>query len=201
MLLQFFTAAAVAIATATASITSCGTAAARLQLTRLELFPDPPTPGGEVFMAVEFENPGAPVAYGTAKRTATLNGLPVIDETVGLCPDATACPLIAGFNNRSATSTWPDVTGKLVSTLRWYDESAAELLCIKTSVTVSSSEHHLRGSLTHHLRGSLTHRLRGSLPRHPPTVEPSKAIALLYPLPETQNSTICLIHQYHDLYE
>jgi hypothetical protein len=149
-------------------------------------------------MAVEFENPGAPIAYGTAKRTVSLNGLPVVDEVVALCPDATTCPLTTGFNNRSVTSTWPDITGKVVSTIRWYDESAAELLCIKTSVTVSSVKHRLRGSLTHHLRGQPT-TLGGIW--SPPTVEPSKAIALLYPLPDFQNSTFCSIHQYHDLYE
>jgi hypothetical protein len=202
MLLRLFTAAVAAVAATTASITSCGSTAARLQLTRLDLFPDPPTPGGEVFMAVEFENPDAPVAYGTAKRTVSLNGLPVVDEAVALCGDATTCPLTTGFNNRSVTSTWPDITGKVVSTIRWYDESAAELLCIKTSVTVSSVEHRLRGSLTHHLRGSLTHHLRGQpTTLGVPTVEPSKAIALLYPLPDFQNSTFCSIHQYHDLYE
>ena len=154
MLLRALTALAVAASTAVASITSCGTPAARLQLTRLDLFPDPPAPSEEVFMAVEFQNPGAPVTHGTAKRTVTLNGLPVVDETVGLCPDATTCPLDIGFNNRSATSNWPDVTGKVVSTIRWYDESAAELLCIKTSVTVSSGSR-LRGH-HHHTRHAAT---------------------------------------------
>jgi hypothetical protein len=211
MLCRFLVAALTAFAVTTASITDCGSTAARFQMTRLELFPDPPSPGEEVFMAVEFENPGQVVESGSAKRSLTLNGLPVVDETVALCPDATACPLLSGFNNRSAISTWPDVTGKVVSTIRWYDETAAELLCIKTSVTVSPSS-----------SSSASYRLRGSRPQththihthpHPHTAlggiwssvstspPPSNAIALLYPLPEFRNSTICSIHQYHDLYE
>jgi hypothetical protein len=207
MLCRFLVATLTAFAVTTATITDCGGPAARFQLTRLELFPDPPSPGEEVFMAVEFENPGQAVERGSVKRSLTLNGLPVVDETVALCPDATACPLTVDFNNRSATSTWPDITGKVVSTIRWYDETAAELLCIKTSVTVSPSS-----------SSSASYRLRGSRPHthphpHPHTAlggiwspvstspPPSNAIALLYPLPEFRNSTICSIHQYHDLYE
>lgn len=198
MLCRFLVATFAAFAATTATITDCGGSAARFQLTRLELFPDPPSPGEEVFMAVEFENPGQAVESGSAKRSVTLNGLPVVDETVALCPDATTCPLTTGFNNRSATSTWPDVTGKVVSTIRWYDESAAELLCIKTSVTVSSPR--LRGSRPH--PHPHPHTALGGIwsPVTPSPVQ-SKAVALLYPLPEFRNSTVCSIHQYHDLYE
>jgi hypothetical protein len=183
MLLRALTVLAVAASAAVGSITNCASPAARLKLTRLDLFPDPPSPGEDVFMAVEFENPGAPVTYGTAKRTVSLNGLPVVDETVGLCPDATTCPLATGFNNRSATTSWPDVTGKIVSTVRWYDESAAELLCIKTSVTVPS---HLRGS--YHETLSLDW-----IPLSPPSV--STAVALWYPVPEFNNSSQCSLIQ------
>lgn len=189
---MFLRALTLLAATVAASITDCATPAARLQLTRLELFPDPPSPGGEVFMAVEFQNPGAPVEYGTAKRTVSLNGLPIVDETVALCPDATTCPIASGFNNRSATSTWPDVTGKVVSTIRWYDESAAELLCIKTSVTVSEvkKSHRLRGSLTVHPHPHTS--LGGIWAPVPVTV---KDVSLLYPFPEFENSTQCALSQ------
>jgi hypothetical protein len=179
-------------ATAAASITNCASPTARLQLTRLDLLPDPPSPGGEVFMAVEFENPGAPVTYGTAKRTVFLNSLPVVDETIALCPDATICPLTSGFNNRSATSTWPDVTGKIVSTIRWYDESAAELLCIKTSVSVSETAYRLRGSLTAHPR---PHTPLGGIWTHVSAPVPAMDVSLLYPFPEFENSTQCALSQ------
>jgi hypothetical protein len=185
MLLRALTALTVAASAALGTITSCGSPTARIHLTRLDLFPDPPTSGEDVFMAVEFENPGAPVTYGTARRTVSLNGLPVVDETVALCPDATTCPLTTGFNNRSATTSWPDVTGKVVSTVRWYDESAAELLCIKTSVTVPS---HLRGSHHHHEGQPLVW-----IPLSPPSV--STAVALWYPVPEFNNSSQCSLIQ------
>lgn len=127
-----------AFAATAATITSCGSAATRFQLTALDFQPANPVPGGDVFMTVEFQNPGAEVTDGKAHRRVTLNSLPVVDETVALCGEATACPLTSGFNNRSAASMWPDVTGKIVSTIQWLDPAGAELLCIKTSVSTAA---------------------------------------------------------------
>jgi hypothetical protein len=182
------------LATTAATITDCGSATSRFQLTHLDLFPDPPSPGEDVFMAVEFQNPGGPVSSGTARRTVSLNGLPVVDETVALCPDATECPLVAGFNNRSATSTWPDVTGKVVSTIRWYDAETTELLCIKTSVNVPTSETtHLRGSV----RDSRPNPFAPFLHLDGPALiaGPANAVAIWYPVPEFNNSTQCSLSQ------
>jgi hypothetical protein len=146
---RFLTTALAFFATTTttiATISNCGTAASRFQLTALDFQPAAPAPGDSVFMTVEFQNPGSEVTDGKARRTVTLNGLPVVDETVALCGEATTCPLTAGFNNRSAASSWPDVTGKIVSTIRWYDPAGAELLCIKTAVTSAAVSHsNLRG--------------------------------------------------------
>jgi hypothetical protein len=140
---MLFRALFAALATASATISSCGNAA-RFQLTALDFQPATPSPGDEVFMTVEFTNPGPTVQGGTARRTVSLNGLPIVDETVSLCNEATACPLMTGFNNRSAPSTWPDVTGKIASTVRWADENGDELLCIKTVVTTAAGPR-LRG--------------------------------------------------------
>lgn len=132
------------LATAAATISNCGTPATRFQLTALDFQPASPAPGDTVFMTVEFQNPGSTVSSGTAHRTVSLNGLPIVDETVALCREATECPLTSGFNNRSSATTWPDVTGKVVSTIRWFDDSAGELLCIKTVVSTAATSH-LRG--------------------------------------------------------
>lgn len=145
-MLRLFSAVAIAASSFTAAtISSCGTAATRFQLTALDFQPANPVPGSDVFMTVEFQNPGAQVTDGKAHRRVTLNGLPVVDETVALCGEATSCPLTAGFNNRSALSTWPDVTGKVVSTIQWLDSAGAELLCIKTFVSTAQGAR-LRGS-------------------------------------------------------
>jgi len=135
-----------AASTTIATISSCGTAATRFQLTALDFQPANPVPGDTVFMTVEFQNPGADVTAGSAHRKVSLNGLPIVDETVALCSEATSCPLIAGFNNRSAPSTWPDVKGKVVSTIQWFDTTGAELLCIKTSVSSAVAGPSLRGA-------------------------------------------------------
>lgn len=132
------------LSVAAATISNCGSASTRFQLTALDFQPANPVPGSDVFMTVEFQNPGTTVTDGKAHRTVTLNGLPVVDETVSLCNEATSCPLTAGFNNRSALSAWPDVKGKIVSTIRWSATSGEELLCIKTSVS-SAMGPRLRG--------------------------------------------------------
>lgn len=136
-MLRLLSALTTVVATATATISSCGTAATRFQLTALDFQPANPVPGSDVFMTVEFQNPDGTIADGKAHRTVTLNGLPVVDETVALCGEATTCPLTSGFNNRSALSTWPDVHGKIVSTIRWSANDGEELLCIKTSVSTA----------------------------------------------------------------
>lgn len=162
---------AIATSSALATISSCGSASTRFQLTALDFQPANPVPGDDVFMTVEFQNPGADVTDGTAHRTVTLNGLPVVDETVALCGEATACPLTAGFNNRSALSAWPDVKGKIVSTIRWSASSGEELLCIKTSVT-SSLGPRLRGSVEPLNADAIQHLAQ-------PTFVHSKALVLV----------------------
>ena len=148
---------ALAFTTTSSTITSCGTAATRFQLTALDFQPANPVPGDDVFMTVEFQNPGATVTEGSAHRKVTLNGLPVVDETVALCGEATTCPLTTGFNNRSALTTWPDVTGKVVSTIQWYDGTGSELLCIKTSVTSAVGASRLRGYGSHVTADAIQH--------------------------------------------
>jgi len=143
MLFRLVAVATAALLTATASILDCSAPDAPFKISRLSLRPDPPTPGLPVALDLEFTNTGpeiTPANAGSASTTVTLNGLPFSDSKP-LCDD-TACPIVVGFNNRSSETTWPDVTGKVVSTIRWTDAADAELLCIQTTVRVGS----LRGT-------------------------------------------------------
>lgn len=145
MLFRLIAAATAALLTATASIVDCSAPAAPFKISRLALRPDPPVPGLPVALDLEFTNTGpeiTPANAGMATNSIVLNGLPYSDSKP-LCDD-TACPLVVGFNNRTSETTWPDVTGKVVSTIRWTDAASAELLCIQTTVRVGS----LRGSST-----------------------------------------------------
>lgn len=140
MLFRLVAAVAAAAAAVTASILDCSAPDAPFKISKLALHPDPPVPGLNVTLELEFTNNGpeiTPANAGTAATSITLNGLPYFDSKP-LCED-TPCPLVVGFNNRTSETAWPlDVTGKVVSTIRWTDSAAAELLCIQTTVRVGS---------------------------------------------------------------
>jgi hypothetical protein len=141
MLFRLLTAVAATAAAAFSSIVDCGGPGASFAITKLALRPDPPIPGLPVALVLEFTNNGPEVNAGTVATTITLNGLPYSDSKP-LCDD-TACPIVPGFNNRTSETTWPDITGKVVSTIRWSDAQEAELLCIQTTVRVGTGS--LRG--------------------------------------------------------
>lgn len=127
-LLAMFTATA-----SRASISDCGSA---FQITQLSLTPDPPVQNQLVFLNLAFNNNEPAVVYaGTATTSITLNGLPLSPSTQPLC-EATACPILQGANNRSTNTTWPVVSGKIISRLTWEDSVGKILLCLLTQVKV-----------------------------------------------------------------
>ena len=132
--------AAAVIATVRSTVTDCSVPSAPFKISRLALRPDPPVSGQTVALDLEFTNTGpdiTPANAGIAATSISINGLPYSDAKP-LCED-TACPIVSGFNNRTSETTWPDVTGKVVSTIRWTDAANAELLCIQTTVRVGAS--------------------------------------------------------------
>jgi hypothetical protein len=143
---RFLSAAAAAIALATASITDCDPTSV-FRPTELSLVPDPPVRGQPVTMTVKFNNPGAEITDGKVVTSISLNGLPLTPSTEPLCEN-TQCPLVSGANDRTATSTWPGtVSGKVVSKSQWFGSAGESLLCIQTNVRVAATEtKKLRGS-------------------------------------------------------
>jgi hypothetical protein len=128
-------------ATATASITDCGSV---FQITSLGLYPDPPVLGQQVYMDLQFINNGPAVTDGTVYTSLTYNGLPIAVDPKPLCED-TACPIQMGYNNRSTSTTWPSSgSGKITSQIKWV-ATGATLLCIQTVVKVAAPS--LRGAI------------------------------------------------------
>jgi hypothetical protein len=141
-LLAFFT----GIMAVGASITNCGQGS-RFELTNLALHPDPPIPGKQLDMTVQFTNPGSEVTDGTATTSVTLNFIPFQPTVKPLCED-THCPLVTGPNDRSTSSVWPEtVTGAISSKIVWTDVTGAELLCISIKTKVATEYKSLRQEL------------------------------------------------------
>jgi hypothetical protein len=127
----------VGLVIAQGSIKDCDPSS-QFRFTDLGLTPDPPKVNEDVIMKVLFNNPGPEVTEGNAVTSVTWNGIPVTPSTKPLC-EATECPLINGLNNRTTMSAWPSgVTGSVNSKIQWFDKDGKSLLCIQTSVRVTS---------------------------------------------------------------
>jgi len=100
---------------------------------------DAPKQGENVTTTFDFDLE-APITGGTAYYSATLNGLGPFTSTAALC-DETAktndpCPLAVGHHHEVSVAS-NTVTGKVVTTITWEDESGAQILCAK--ITIKSS--------------------------------------------------------------
>jgi hypothetical protein len=98
---------------------------------------DKPAKGATVKTTFSFDL-AAPITGGTAYYSATLNGLGPYTSQEPLC-DATAksgdpCPMAAGHHDQvsSAANT---VKGKIVTTVEWFDDAGARILCAKLATT------------------------------------------------------------------
>lgn len=159
-----------------ASISDCGSA---FQITQLALSPDPPVQSQPVFLNLVFNNnEAAAVSGGTATTSITLNGLPLSPSTQPLY-EATACPIPQGANNRSTNTTWPAVSGKIISRLTWEDSAGKTLLCLLTQVKVPSVLRHqqLQKALIPYVAPQCIHY----------AVENYSVLAMGYPVVETRS--------------
>ena len=131
------------VSSVSGTIVDCGRGLSVFTFTDLGLTPDPPIMGQNVYMKVQFENPGPSITSGSVTSRFTLNGLPFAPTVEDLCTN-TQCPLETGFNDRSAVSTWPTgLSGKIQSRISWTDVLGNELLCIE----ITEKMFRLRGSL------------------------------------------------------
>jgi hypothetical protein len=91
--------------------------------------PEPAVPGQDATLWFYYQVPdGLTVTAGTAKYSFSFNGIPFSPTVDDLCTQV-KCPLVPGIFNLSTTSTFPSVSGKIISTIQWYNEDGALLLC------------------------------------------------------------------------
>jgi hypothetical protein len=100
---------------------------------------DTPTIGQNVTTTFDFDLDG-PIIDGTAYYSATLNGLGPFTSQASLCDETAktgdSCPLLPGHHHQESTSE-NTVSGKVVTTISWYDQQGAEILC--TEISTKSS--------------------------------------------------------------
>ena len=92
---------------------------------------DAPKKGEKVSTTFDFDL-DAPITGGIAYYSATLNGMGPFTSQASLC-DETAktndpCPLGVGHHHQVSTAE-NTVTGKVATTITWYDNNDAQILC------------------------------------------------------------------------
>jgi hypothetical protein len=121
------------------SITDCGAGKSLFQVNSLYLYPDPPIPGENSTISFLYTVPdGTPtITDGTAQYAYNLNGIPFPATIDPLCDDSQNCPIVPGQYNLTTTSIFPTgVSGKITTTINWYDIAKALLLCVQTVVRI-----------------------------------------------------------------
>ena len=113
------------------SAQSCSTATDLAKNFVVTIDNDAPAQGEKVSTTFDFDL-DAPITGGTAYYSATLNGLGPFTSQAILC-DETAktndpCPLGVGHHHQVSTAE-NTVTGKVVTTITWYDNNDAQILC------------------------------------------------------------------------
>ena len=95
---------------------------------------DPPTaaPGQVTVLHLDYTVPESTYIYdGVSTFTFSLNGIPFAPTTEPLCGQVT-CPLMPGNYVNTTQSSWPQgISGKIVTSVRWYDVNQTELLCFQ----------------------------------------------------------------------
>jgi hypothetical protein len=128
------------LAFSSASITDCSKGESIFEITELALTPDPPVKGKDLYMKVQFNNPGEELSEGIVTTSVSLNFIPFTPSTKSLC-DSTQCPIVSGPNDRSTTSVWPDtVSGAISSKIVWNTLDGFQLLCIQIQAKVSAEK-------------------------------------------------------------
>jgi hypothetical protein len=122
---------------ASAQVVDCGTASTLFTINSQDFQPNPPVLGENATLWIDYTVPdGISVDSGTAKYSITLNGIPFPATKNDLCTQI-VCPQVAGTYNLTTASIWEGgVSGKIITTIQWYDSAGKELLCSKTTVRV-----------------------------------------------------------------
>jgi hypothetical protein len=111
-----------------ATLSNCTAQGALATITNMVLTPSNPVPGDVTTLQVDYELK-TPVESGTAKYSVSLNGIPFPTTYDDLCTQ-TECPKDVGNHSEISKSTFPDVSGKIVSGIEWTTSQNEQIWCM-----------------------------------------------------------------------
>ena len=111
----------------------CTPAGSLATITSMSFVPEAPKAGDETLMTVNY-NLAQAFDSGTATYSILLNGIP-FKSTSDLCTQ-TSCPKEIGDNVEKSQDSFPDVSGKIVSTISWKTQNM-DIWCIEATFHIS----------------------------------------------------------------
>jgi hypothetical protein len=125
------------IAGSKGQVVDCAAGKSLFTINSQDFQPNPPVVGENATLWIDYTVPeGISVDSGSAKYSITLNGIPFPATKNDLCTQI-VCPQVSGTYNLTTISVWNGgVSGKIITTIQWYNSVGSELLCSKTTVRV-----------------------------------------------------------------
>lgn len=117
-----------------ASVKDCNSGSL-FDIQKLSVSPSNPVAGENLTLLLDF-NVAAEVNSGTVEYNCIINGLPVWSQSNDLCSQ-TACPVAVGSHSQESSLAVPEVSGKLICSIKWYNAARENLLCLESSLKLS----------------------------------------------------------------
>lgn len=122
-----------------ATYRNCGSSSDLAKNLVISIAPDAAKAGQDVTTTFDYDLDTV-ITGGTATYGFSFNGIPFsptvndlcVEQAGGCCPDP--CPLGIGHHSDKSITTFPSVSGKIITTIKWADQNGSPILCVEWTV-------------------------------------------------------------------
>ena len=122
-----------------ATYLNCGSSSDLAKNLVISIVPDAAKAGQDVTTTFDYDLDTV-ITGGTATYGFSFNGIPFsptvndlcVEQAGGCCPDP--CPLGIGHHSDKSITTFPSVSGKIITTIKWADQNGSPILCVEWTV-------------------------------------------------------------------
>lgn len=122
-----------------ATYRNCGSSSDLAKNLVISIVPDAAKAGQDVTTTFDYDLDTV-ITGGTATYGFSFNGIPFsptvndlcVEQAGGCCPDP--CPLGIGHHSDKSITTFPSVSGKIITTIKWADQNGSPILCVEWTV-------------------------------------------------------------------
>ena len=122
-----------------ATYRNCGSSSDLAKNLVISIVPDAAKAGQDVTTTFDYDLDTV-ITGGTATYGFSFNGIPFSptvndlceEQAGGCCPEP--CPLGIGHHSDKSITTFPSVSGKIITTIKWADQNGSPILCVEWTV-------------------------------------------------------------------